>query len=83
MIGKGKMFATKYKNYDEGAEQWTLFVDGASNENGSGAGTILISPAGHKIHCVIRFRFQASNNKAEYEAFIAGCDWLKNCGSII
>ena len=33
---------------------------------------MLISPEGHKIHCALRFRFQASNNEAEYEALIVG-----------
>ena len=33
---------------------------------------MLISPEGHKIHCALRFRFHVSNNKAEYEALIAG-----------
>ena len=54
------------------AEQWTLYVDGASNNTGSGADMMLISPKGHKIHCAICFGFKASNNKAEYEALIAG-----------
>ena len=54
------------------AKQWTLYVDSASNHITSGAGMILISPKGHKIHCAICFRFKASNNEAEYEALIAG-----------
>ena len=33
---------------------------------------ILINPKGHKIHYVISFGFKASNNKAKYEALIAG-----------
>ena len=54
------------------AEQWTLYVDGASIDNGSRTGMMLISPKGHKIHCAIHFGFKASNNEAEYEALIAG-----------
>ena len=53
------------------AKQWTLYIDGASNDNGSGAGMMLISPEGHKMHCAIRFGFKVSNNEAEYEALIA------------
>ena len=56
----------------EDTQQWTLYVDGASNENGSGAGMMLISPERDKIHCVLHFGFQVSNNKVEYEALIAG-----------
>ncbi|XP_024025977.1 uncharacterized protein LOC112092912 [Morus notabilis] len=52
--------------------KWKLYVDGASSENGSGAGILLISPEGHKITSAVRFNFKASNNEAEYEALIAG-----------
>ena len=47
-------------------------MDGFSNENGSGACIMLIRPEGHKIHCILHFGFSASNNKAEYDALIAG-----------
>ena len=33
---------------------------------------MLISPKEHKIHCALRFGFQASNNEAEYEALLEG-----------
>ena len=45
-------------------------MDGSSNESRSGAGLILISPEGHRIHFALRFDFHASNNEAEYEALI-------------
>ena len=51
---------------------WRLFVDGATNAQGGGAGLILTSPEGIDIEYVLRFGFQASNNEAEYEAVIAG-----------
>ena len=47
-------------------------MDGASNENGSGASMMPISPEGHKIHCALRYGFLASNNEFEYEALIVG-----------
>lgn len=56
----------------QGAARWKLYVDGASNENGAGAGIILISPNGLKISSAIRFSFCGSNNEAEYEALLAG-----------
>ena len=49
---------------------WRLFVDGAANAQGSGAGLILTSPDGIDIEYVLRFGFRASNNEAEYEAVI-------------
>ena len=51
---------------------WRLSVDGAANSQGSGAGLILTSPDGMDVGYALRFRFQASNNKAEYEAVITG-----------
>ena len=52
-------------------------MDGSSNDGGSGADLILVSPEGHRIHCAIRFRFKASNNEAEYDALIAGLELAK------
>ncbi|XP_024027555.1 uncharacterized protein LOC112093419 [Morus notabilis] len=52
--------------------RWKLYVDGSSNENGSGARLVLQTPEGHKITSTIRFEFPASNNEAEYETLLAG-----------
>ena len=41
----------------EDTQWWTLYVDDAFNENESGAGKMLISLEGHKIHCALHFRF--------------------------
>ena len=38
----------------------------------SGAGVVLISPDGSRLHYAIRLHFLASNNAAEYEALING-----------
>ena len=51
---------------------WKLSVDGATNAKGSEAGVILTSPEGIDIEYALKFRFQASNNEAKYEAIIAG-----------
>ena len=52
-------------------------MDGSSNDGGSEASLILVSPKGHRIHCALRFGFKASNNKADYEALIAGLELAK------
>ncbi|XP_057426030.1 uncharacterized protein LOC130719420 [Lotus japonicus] len=52
--------------------QWTLFVDGSSNDNGSGAGITLQGPGELELEQSLRFQFKATNNQAEYEALIAG-----------
>ncbi|XP_072084713.1 uncharacterized protein [Arachis hypogaea] len=59
-------------NSDDKGHPWTLFVDGASNPQGSGAGILLESSDGIVIEHSLRFSFKASNNQAEYEALIAG-----------
>nr|GEZ04132.1 reverse transcriptase domain-containing protein [Tanacetum cinerariifolium] len=53
-------------------EPWTLFTNGSSCVDGSGAGLILTSQEGTEFTYALRFQFAASNNEAEYEALIAG-----------
>ena len=53
-IEKSKTSTRKYEDSNQYAEQWTLYVDDASNENRSGASIILICPKGHKIHCAMQ-----------------------------
>ncbi|XP_072076500.1 uncharacterized protein [Arachis hypogaea] len=48
-----------------------MYVDGASNNNGSGAG-IILEYENTIIEQSVRFSFEASNNQAEYEALLAG-----------
>ncbi|GJT04183.1 reverse transcriptase domain-containing protein [Tanacetum coccineum] len=54
------------------SEPWILFTNGSSCADGSGAGLILTSPEGMEFTYTLRFGFEATNNKAEYEALIAG-----------
>ena len=53
-------------------------MDGASNEQGSGAGLILKSPEEAVAEYALRFSFKTSNNQAEYEALIAGLQIAKD-----
>ena len=57
--------------------KWELYVDGSSNEGGSGVGLILVSLEGHRMYCALIFSFKASNNEAKYEALIAGLKLAK------
>ena len=50
---------------------WKVFVDGASNAMGAGAGIVIITPEGIRLEHSFRLGFKASNNEAEYEAFLA------------
>ncbi|XP_074342004.1 uncharacterized protein LOC141679402 [Apium graveolens] len=51
---------------------WILHVDGAVNNEGAGAGIVLVSPEGHHLMSAIHFKFYATNNDAEYEPLING-----------
>ncbi|GJU96073.1 reverse transcriptase domain-containing protein [Tanacetum coccineum] len=55
-------------------DDMTLYIDGASSSEGSGAGLILIDPDRKEITYALRFKFPESNNEAEYEALIAGLE---------
>ncbi|XP_074356707.1 uncharacterized protein LOC141696466 [Apium graveolens] len=61
---------------------WTLHVDGAVNNSGSGAGIVLITPEGHRLMSAIHFKFYATNNDAEYEALINGLKLALEVGAV-
>ncbi|RDX88212.1 hypothetical protein CR513_30233, partial [Mucuna pruriens] len=46
----------------EREEKWFLSIDEASNQKGSGGGTILEGPNGVLIEQSLQFEFKASNN---------------------
>ena len=52
-------------------------MNGSSNRQAGGAGVVLCSPKGDEIECMIRLDFPTTNNKAEYEALMAGLDLTK------
>ncbi|GJW22898.1 reverse transcriptase domain-containing protein [Tanacetum coccineum] len=51
--------------------EWKLYTDGASSFDGSGAGLMLIDPKGKEYTYALRFKFETTNNEAEYEALLA------------
>ncbi|XP_076943217.1 uncharacterized protein LOC143613387 [Bidens hawaiensis] len=51
---------------------WNLYTDGASNEEGSGAGLILVSPEDIELTYAARLDFPSTNNEVEYESLLAG-----------
>ncbi|GJU36881.1 reverse transcriptase domain-containing protein [Tanacetum coccineum] len=65
---------------EELPELWTLFTNGSSCVDGSGAGLILTNPEEAEFTYAMRFRFEATNNEAEYEALIAGLRIAKQMG---
>ncbi|GKC77586.1 reverse transcriptase domain-containing protein [Tanacetum coccineum] len=63
---------TSMEAEEELPDPWTLFTNGSSCVDGSGAGLILTNLEGAEFTYALRFRFDATNNEAEYEALIAG-----------
>jgi ribonuclease HI len=54
--------------------------DGSKMRGGLGAGVVLTSPKGDKLHYVLQIHFTASNNVTEYEALIHGLKLAKEIG---
>nr|GEV00565.1 reverse transcriptase domain-containing protein [Tanacetum cinerariifolium] len=63
---------TPMEDREELPDPWILFTDGSSCVDGSGAGLIIMNPERMEFTYTLRFRFNATNNEAEYEALIAG-----------
>ncbi|GAU50258.1 hypothetical protein TSUD_409040 [Trifolium subterraneum] len=61
--------------------KWTIFVDGSSNSQGSGAGIILKNGDGVLIEVSLRLSFPTTNNQAEYEAFLVGLRLAEDLGA--
>ena len=59
---------------------WKVYVDGATNQRGSGVGLVLISPERITIEKSLRLGFSATNNEAEYEALLEGMSMVQKLG---
>ena len=55
----------------QGPLSWKVYVDGATNQKGSGIGLVVVSPEGVIIEKFLRLGFSTTNNEAEYEALLA------------
>lgn len=71
ILGKVKAVSQKKELLGAGqpkdSQKWTLYTDGASSKEGSGASLILTSPEGEEITYALRFDFHTSNTEVEYE----------------
>ena len=59
---------------------WDVYVDGASNQKGSGVGLVLMSPEKVVIEKSLRLNFSATDNEAEYEALLEGMVIVQRMG---
>nr|GEU92837.1 hypothetical protein [Tanacetum cinerariifolium] len=63
---------TPMEDKEELSDPCVLFTDGSSCIDSSGPGLIIRNPKGMEFTYALKFRFNATNNEAEYEALIAG-----------
>ena len=54
----------------QGPLSWKVYVDGATNQRGSGIGLVVVSPEGVIIEKSLRLDFSAMNNEAKYKALL-------------
>jgi len=59
---------------------WELYVDGATNQKGSGIGIFMISPEHITIKKSLRLNFFATKNEAKYEALLADLSSVTKLG---
>ena len=59
---------------------WEVYVDGATNQQGSEVGLVLVSPEKITIEKSLRLGFLATNNEAEYEALLMGMMMVQKMG---
>ena len=63
-----------------GLSPWEIYVDGASNQKGSGIGLVLISPEKVIVEKSLKLDFSATNNEAKYEALLMGIAMVQKMG---
>ena len=63
-----------------GLPAWEVYVDGASNQKGSGIRLVLISPEKVIIEKSLRLDFLVTNNEAEYETLLIGMIMVQRMG---
>ena len=56
----------------QGPSSWEVYVDGTSNQKGSGVRLVLISPEKIIIEKSLKLDFLATNNEAEYKTLLMG-----------
>jgi ribonuclease HI len=64
----------------ESTPMWTMFFDGASTKDSTGAGVVLVSPSKEAIHFSFKLDFKTTNNIAEYEDLLLGLNSTKEMG---
>jgi hypothetical protein len=79
-------FFLEFCNVPESLDQvqiptWVIYVDGSSQGRRSGAGVVMLNPAGKSFLYAIKLDFATTNNEAEYEAVLAGLTIAREMGA--
>ena len=59
---------------------WKVYVDGTTNQRGSGVRLVLISPEKITIEKSLRLGFSATNNEAKYKTLLVGMTMVPKLG---
>ena len=59
---------------------WKVYVDGTTNQRGSGVRLVLISPEKITIKKSLRLGFSATNSEAKYETLLVGMTMVPKLG---
>ena len=57
-----------------------MYIDGVSNQKGSGVGLVLVSPKKVVVKKSLRLDFPATNNEDEYETLLEGMAMVQRMG---
>jgi ribonuclease HI len=71
---------TEQQTDEKGVPVWTMYFDGASTKDSTGARVVLISPLEEAMHLSFNLDFKTTNNIAEYEDLILGLNTTKEMG---
>jgi ribonuclease HI len=71
-------FIPEYSGPERSKEgEWVIYVDGASSQQGSGAGIAMTNSQGDVLNYALHLMFYIINNVAEYEVMIVGLKLVK------
>lgn len=70
--GKEDLVAQELEEEENLLRGWKLYIDRSSTQHGFGCGVVVITPNGLMLKQLVKPKFNASNNEAEYEALLAG-----------
>jgi ribonuclease HI/transposase InsO family protein len=62
-------------------DRWLVYIDGVASYKRSRIGVTMIGRQGEAVNYALQLLFMTSNNRAEYEALLAGLCFAKGVGA--